>query len=121
MMNYKYPKQEKLKARTLINQLFTKSSVVLHYPIRLLSFPIKEDNAVTQVGVTVSKRNFKHAVNRNRIKRQLREAYRLNQGILKGKTDKPYAFMIMFVGKEELRSDVLHTKIIEAFEKWHPK
>ena len=120
-MNFCYPKHEKLKSRSVINQLFVKSSIVTQHPIRLLSLSLSDEFSNIQVGVTVSKRNFKHAVNRNRIKRQLREAYRINQHIIKGKTAKPHAFMIMFVGKEELTSDVLQEKVKEAFEKWQPK
>jgi ribonuclease P protein component len=120
-MKFSFPKHEKLKSRSIINQLFVKSSVVMHHPIRLLSLSLTEEFKNNLVGVTVSKRNFKHAVDRNRIKRQLREAYRLNQHVLKAKTSSPNAFMIMFVGKEELKSEILHQKVKESFEKWHAR
>lgn len=120
-MSYIYPRQEKLKSRIIINRLFTKSSVLVNYPLRLLSCSVEGLDSSIQVGVTVSKRNFKEAVDRNRIKRQLRESYRLNQSILKSKLTSPQAFMIMYVGKEKLKTQDIQYKMRELFEKWQPK
>lgn len=54
------------------------------YPVRMVYMPIGRDSAdeAVQVLITVSKRHFKHAVSRNRVKRQLREAYRANKHLL---------------------------------------
>jgi len=54
-----------------------------------------------QCGVTVPKRNFKNAVDRNRIKRQLRECYRLRKPAFVEQMDQSYIFMILYLGKEE--------------------
>ncbi len=54
------------------------------YPVRMVYMPVGSDSAAeaVQVLITVSKRHFKHAVRRNRVKRQLREAYRANKHLL---------------------------------------
>ena len=100
-----YGKHEKLKSRKLIDEVFNKGKVVKAYPLRLhyLIHEHREYNNL-QAGVSVSKRNFKKATNRNRVKRLLREAYRLqNKELkmwLKGQ-NKKLALMIIF-GNNEL-------------------
>ena len=74
---FSYGRKEKLKGRKLIEQVFRNGKSFAVFPIKIfylqpvtpLDFPVK-------VGVGVSARNFKKAVERNRIKRLLREAYR---------------------------------------------
>ena len=68
------------------------------------SLEIDDEN--NKVGVSVSKRNFKKAVDRIRIKRQLREAYRLNKGELINSGSK-FAVMILFIGKKEISTKKL--------------
>lgn len=76
-------KAEKLKSRKQIEQLFAEGKGFTAFPVKVvyLAMPREEpkeenDEAGVQVGVSVSTRHFKHAVDRNRIKRLLREAYR---------------------------------------------
>ena len=75
-------RQERIKSRKLVEELFSggNSHSVVAYPLRAVW---KEGGLEgTQILVSVSKRHFKRAVKRNRVKRQLREAYRLNKQIL---------------------------------------
>ena len=53
-----------------------------------------------KVGVSVSKRNFKLAVHRNRVKRLLREGYRLNKNLLIDNKLDHYTLMILYISKE---------------------
>ena len=78
MKPHGYPKQEKLKQKKQISLLFEKGKWKTCGNIRLITL---QDNTLRnpKIGVSVSKRNFKKAVDRNRIKRLLREAYRLNK------------------------------------------
>jgi len=77
---HSYNRQEKLKSRKLIEQVFSQGKAINAHPLRLIYLLQKEKmDAPLKVGVTVSSRNFKKAVDRNRIKRLLREAYRLNK------------------------------------------
>ena len=77
-----FGKQEKLKSRKLIEELFDRGKSINVFPVRILyifSNLLVNEQPLLQVGVSVSKRNFKRAVDRNRIKRLLREAYRLQK------------------------------------------
>lgn len=77
-----FGKREKLKSRKRLEELFSKGKSVNVFPIRIsyqFQKPLPDEKAVLEVGVSVSKRNFKRAVDRNRIKRLLREAYRLQK------------------------------------------
>lgn len=76
-----FPKTERLKSRKQIDGLFEKGKGFGVFPIRVMYqfFPAETAPAGLQAGVTVSKRHFKKAVDRNRIKRLLREAYRLQK------------------------------------------
>lgn len=80
------PKQERLCSRTLIEQLFLgHSQYKKEWPVRVVYQVVKrkdEDDAQTEVLMSVSKRYFKRAVKRNLVKRQLRESYRLHKAIL---------------------------------------
>ena len=76
------PKEERLCSRKALEELFEGSNKsTLAYPVRAV-FQQREETGI-RIMVSVSKRFFKRAVKRNRIKRQLREAYRLNKHILK--------------------------------------
>ena len=79
-----FPKAEKLKSRKAIDALFVRGRSVVHFPIRVkyAVLPATEANTRAQAGFTVSKKHFKRAVQRNRIKRLLREAYRLQKAPL---------------------------------------
>ena len=80
------PKQERLCSRTLLEQLFLgHSQHKKEWPVRVVYQVVKrkdEDDAQTEVLMSVSKRYFKRAVKRNLVKRQLRESYRLHKAIL---------------------------------------
>lgn len=78
-----FGKQEKLKSRKLIQQLFNSGKAISTHPLRLIYYlPEAPMDVPVKVGVSVSSRNFKKAVDRNRVKRLLREAYRLNKTVL---------------------------------------
>ncbi|MFA5298392.1 MAG: ribonuclease P protein component, partial [Lutibacter sp.] len=99
---YTLGKDEKLKSRTLIEQLFAHGKRVKLFPLQLIylqvnhsaEFPIK-------VGFSVPKRNVKLAVDRNRIKRMMREVYRLNKYLFSENLDNKYIFMFIYGQKEE--------------------
>lgn len=79
-MNFKYPKSEKLKHQKEISLLFEKGKWLTYENLRIVCLKI-EDLEHQKIGVSVSKRYFKKAVDRNRIKRLLREVYRINKSI----------------------------------------
>lgn len=76
-MDNRYPKNKRLKSRNHITHLFKKGKWLVCGNLRIIF--IENNGEDPKVGVSVSKRYFKRAVDRNRIKRLLRESYRLNQ------------------------------------------
>lgn len=121
-MSFTYPQQEKLKSKKLIEKLFTEGKSVSAYPLRMvyLSTSFNED-VLAKTGVSVSKRNFKKAPDRNRIKRLLREAYRLNKAEYFNNLTTPYAFMILYIGKEKPTFVQVESKMKQVFEKFSNK
>jgi len=118
-MSQSFNKQEKLKSEKAISGLFLNGRSVNQYPLRLF-FRIygASEIANTKTAVSVSKRNFKKAVDRNHIKRLMREAYRLNKSQLFNNTNGEYAFMILYLGKEIPDFDLINTKLKLLFGKF---
>ncbi len=83
--------------------MFSKGKSFSVYPIKVLYEFIDDPTCTLQAGVTVSSRNFKKAVDRNRVKRVLREAYRIQklplQNFLK-EQKKSLAVFFIYTGKE---------------------
>ncbi|MEN8775954.1 MAG: ribonuclease P protein component [Polaribacter sp.] len=101
-MKYTLGKQERLKRRKLIEKLYSEGKSVKSFPLRMMYLQTQHTSDFPcQVGVSVPKRNFKLAVSRNRIKRLLRESYRLQKEIVYNNLEEPYVFMISYIGKEE--------------------
>ena len=118
-MNFTYPKNEKLKSKITIGLLFTEGKSVSKYPLRLVykSGTFGEGEKI-KMGVSVSKKNFKKAVDRNYFKRVLRETYRLNKHLLIDSLDQPYSFMFFYQTKDRLTYHEINTKTVQLFEKF---
>ena len=114
-MDLSYSNKEKLKSKKLIEKLFTEGQAVSTFPLRLIY--LKEGEA-NKVGVSVSKRNFKNAVDRNRIKRLLREVYRHNKNMLIDNNVDGYALMILYISKDLPDYDLVNSKTQALFSKF---
>ncbi len=118
-MSFEYSKKDKLKSKKLIEQLFTEGKAVTVFPMRLVYLKTEfDDDSILKTGVSVSKRLHKNAVDRNRIKRLLREAYRLNKPQYFNTNTTAYAFMILYISKDKTTFKELDTKIKLLFEKF---
>ncbi len=115
-MNFRFPKSKKLKSRKTIELLFAEGKSVTKFPIKVFYLPI-ESAKKNQAGFAVAKRNFKSAVDRNRIKRQLREAYRLQKHLLKIEDDSQFALFFLYLGKEKLEYSSIEKAMAVLLEK----
>jgi ribonuclease P protein component len=109
-------KQERLCSKKSIDILFAKGLSFYVNPLKIkwineefnLNFP-------TKLMVVVPKRNFKKAVLRNKIKRQIREAYRKNKNILNDSLliqQKSISMAVIYTGKDISAYNVIENKII---------
>jgi ribonuclease P protein component len=118
-MKHTYSKIEKLKSKILIEKLFDEGKSVKIFPLRLIFLEtIFNEPIKIKCGVSVGKRNFKNAVDRNRVKRLIREAYRLNKSAYFNNIATQYAFMILYIGNEKPtfeQTDKSMRKLLEKF------
>ena len=96
-----FRKEERIVSNLLIETLFEKgnSQSLSAYPLRAvyLRTEHREGCAPVQLLISVPKKKFKHAVDRNRVKRQIREAYRKNKAILEGTVGEGQMLLIAFI------------------------
>ena len=97
-MNVRLPKNEKLKSSKTIEKLFSEGKSFSKFPVKII-FIEQEGSGYNKAAFAVPKRNFKSAVDRNRIKRQLREAYRLNKQSFNKDNERSYAMLFLYLGK----------------------
>ncbi len=101
-----FDRTERLKSRKVIGALFKGGESLVAYPLRVVWTvlpPEATSEFPAQVSISVSKRLFKTAVARNRLKRQIREAYRLQKAAFYEKLgDRRIALMLMYIAKEAL-------------------
>ena len=100
---YTFKKEEKLKSRKTIEQLFRDGRSFSVFPFRVLWKFTGTSVAPVQTGFAVSSKHFKKAVDRNRIKRLMREAYRLQKNDLQNQLrqqQKQMAVFIIYVGND---------------------
>lgn len=102
MSDFKYPKEEKLKKENEITLLFAKGKWRSCGNLRIIILKNHPDlqNENVKLGVSVSKRYFKKAVYRNRVKRLLRECYRLNKDLFKASFGDKTIAMLFWVSNE---------------------
>jgi ribonuclease P protein component len=118
-------KEEKLKSRRQIDDLFARGKSFTIFPIRTTYrlVPALEPPFI-QIGVTASKKNFKRAVDRNRIKRLLREAYRLQKnGLMEAMAGKGKKACIFFMYTDRAISsfDTIKTSMGQVIKKLEQK
>ena len=120
-MNNKYTKKDKLKNKKRIEKLFTEGNSVLVFPLRLVFLEVGENDSGTKVGVSVSKKHFKSAISRNRIKRLIREVYRLNKSVYFNNITTQYALMILYIGNHKPTFQQINEAMSLLFEKFNKK
>ena len=113
-------KNERLKRRKIIEQLFNKGKNINAFPFRAHYMPGSVQAEALQAGFTVSSRHFKRAADRNRIKRLMREAWRLQKNNLKNKlsiSQKQLAVFVIYTGKDLPAWETVNEKIAVILNK----
>lgn len=116
LRKYTYGKEEKLKSRKLISEIFESGKSFYSYPLRIFYKEVEDIDSNIQLGVSVSKRNFKLAVDRNRIKRLMREAYRLEKYSYKTEGKKLVA-MFVYTQRKEISIDEMRKSFSKALNR----
>lgn len=117
MGKYTFGKHERLSKETWIEELFEKGSSFYFHPFKVIHLPHPDpDHFPTQVLFTVPKRQFGRAVDRNTIKRHLREAWRLNKAALEPARGK-WLIAYIYTAKTILPRETFQQKIKGSIQK----
>ena len=112
----KFGGKERLKSNQRIKALFLTGKVVKSFPLTLRYLP-KEESKMLQVAVTVSKRKFKRAVDRNAIKRQLRAVIREGKSDLQSILKPGHDVLLIYTGVKKVNFEVLKTAFEQVLER----
>jgi len=118
MKNF-FKKEERLCNKRLINALYKSGSSFILYPYKVVLYPTDELNIPVQVLISVPKRRFKRAVDRNLLKRRIREAYRLQKNNLLYPLlgDSHILLSIQYIGNKIENYDLISKKMTALFLK----
>ncbi|MBR9855030.1 MAG: ribonuclease P protein component [Algicola sp.] len=126
-MDFSFPKKEKLTNKKVFDALFTEGKSIREFPVQLIYLKTATSNEVPiKVAVVAPKKKFKTAVQRNHIKRLLREAYRLNKPLIFNNIEGNFAFIFLYLGKKTPgfnEVDLTMKKLLELFlnKEFHEK
>ena len=114
LSKYSFPKQEKLTGKKKIEGLFKKGSSFYlgEFQVRHIR---SDEPGPNQILISVPKRNFKRAVDRNLLKRRIREAYRLNKGLLADSNNLYIGFV--YLSKQILNFQDIQAQLIKCLER----
>ena len=112
-MSYTFPKSEKLCGQINIDHLYRHGKRFVAWPLRVTYLPI---DSATQVVVWAPKSLFKKAVDRNHLRRLMREAYRLNKDIIEGE-NMHYQLAFNYIDKEKQPYAIIEKAICKALKR----
>jgi len=117
MGKFTFKKEERLFKEKIIQELFDKGSSFYLYPFKVFYSPNRDRQyPYHQILISVSKKNFKKAVDRNLIKRRIREGYRLNKNQLGDQNKLVIAYI--YSAKEILPSAQIHERLVKTFKRF---
>ena len=118
-----FRKQERIVSSKLIETLFGKgdSQLLAAYPLRVvfLQTAHREGDAPVQILISVPKKKFRHAVDRNRVKRQIREAYRHHKDLLSGHIAEGRQMLIAFIWLSDRHcpTDLVEKQVVSILQR----
>jgi ribonuclease P protein component len=115
MIEFSFPKSERLTSEKVLATLFKKGKAEFLYPFRLVFITDETHEGLPQVVFSVPKKQFKRAVDRNLLRRRMREAYRLHKAeFLTPSPGKKFpAFLgFVYIAKEKVSFEVIEKKMI---------
>ena len=114
-MKFSFKKSERLKSKKTFEMLFSEGKSIKKFPIRVIYLQ-NEEYKICKAAFVVPKRNFKRAVNRNRIKRQLKEAYRLHKHLLNSNKGTTFALLFLYLGNKKLPYATIESAVINLLK-----
>lgn len=113
-MSVDFPKAEKLCGSTNIDNLYQQGKKFVAWPMRVTYMELTDTHS--QVLIWAPKSLFHHAVDRNRLRRLMREAYRLNKHILND-TDRKYQLAFNYIDKQKHDFHVINKAMCKALKR----
>jgi ribonuclease P protein component len=117
-----FPKAERLSGKKNIEDLYQSGEVIFSYPYKVVWKKISLSDTPAKVVISVPKRSFKKAVDRNKIKRRIREAYRKNKKLLYDNIEDNKLFLLFIYTPKtiepfsviEVKTKIVFQKLSEA-------
>lgn len=117
IMSQSFHKTERLKSKIIFDELIASGSSVKKYPFILVWKKLNVDQSYPiKIAFSVPKKRFPLAVERNEIKRKIREAYRLKKSGIYANLNNNYAILLIYTPKKKIKRDFLNNKLTLIFE-----
>ncbi len=118
-MSQSFHKTERLKSKIIFDELIASGSSVKKHPFILVWKKLNVDQSYPiKIAFSVSKKRFPLAVDRNEMKRKIREAYRLKKSYIYANLSDNYAVLLIYTTKEKINRDLLNNKLRLVFERF---
>ena len=119
IMSQSFHKTERLKSKIIFDELIASGSSIKKHPFILLWKELNVDQSYPiKIAFSVSKKRFPLAVDRNEMKRKIREAYRLKKSDIYANLSDNYAVLLIYTTKEKINRDLLNNKLRLVFERF---
>jgi ribonuclease P protein component len=117
-----FTKSERLCSKVIMDEMFEKGRIIVVPSFKLIWLKAEEGTGQpVQIVISVPKRNFKKAVDRNLLKRRIREAYRRNKDIIYSSiSGQTFYLMLIYTGKEIIEYKEAEEKIIKLLQRLIP-
>ena len=118
-MSQSFHKTERLKSKIIFDELIASGSTIKKHPFILVWKKLNVDQSYPiRIAFSVSKKRFPLAVDRNEMKRKIREAYRLKKSDIYANLSDNYAILLIYTTKEKINKDLLNNKLKLVFERF---